>query len=90
VLSERDRIIERLSLPILVRLPALPVAGDTVPSSCLHCAHFVDQGRRHGFESGVQILRAKRAENLLTPHFLATAERNVAYSQVSLIRMFAL
>jgi len=36
------------------------------------------QGRRHGFESGGQILRAKRAENFLTNHFLASGGQNIA------------
>ena len=33
---------------------------------------------RHGFESGEQILRAKRAENFFDPHFLASGGQNIA------------
>jgi len=41
------------------------------------------QGRRHGFESGGrQILRAKRAENFLNPHFLASGGQNTALTLV--------
>ena len=36
------------------------------------------QGRRHGIESGGQILRAKRAENFFDPHFLASGGQNIA------------
>ena len=37
------------------------------------------RGGRHGFESGGgQILPAKRAENFLTPHFLASGGQNIA------------
>ena len=41
---------------------------DCAPSS----AKKRGQGRCHGFESGGQILRPKRAEIFLTPHFLTS------------------
>jgi len=49
-----------------------------------------DQGRRHSFESGGQILQAKQAEKFVDPDFLATVGTKYCLdSYVSLNRMFA-
>ena len=36
------------------------------------------QGRRHGYDSGGQFLRAEPAEKFFHPHFLASGGQNIA------------
>ena len=52
--------------------------SDVVHGPMAFCYTSNKQGRRHGFISGGQILRAKRAENFFDPHFLASGGQNIA------------
>ena len=55
----------------------LVTSTDSLPFHLMLWVWIHQQGRRHGFESGGQILRAKRAENFFDPHFLASGGQNI-------------